>query len=226
MKVNNKTVTAVCLGLGIFLVSPQAANAEILYCQGMVCSTTPPTPQEQPTAAFAIVDENNKVVNTIVGSLNHFGNNDQTVSNSSECLSACRIVLQAPSDPGSFNASGYASNGSTVVTYNEARQTFEGSEGETLTKVIFAPETATVGLETTTVTTMSINFGPLTESGTVSTTISAKVIANNSANSVTTNDIYFEMAQTEQVVRNAAARLSIISSRIERLLTALNGWLL
>ena len=224
MKVNNKTVAAVCLGLGIFLVSPQAANAEILYCQGMVCSTTPPTPQEQPTAAFAVVDENNNVVNTIVGNLNHFGNNDQTVSNSSECSSACRIVLQAPSDPGSFNAAGYSSNGSTVVTYNQAENTFEGKDNGVLTKVIFAPETSTTGLETKTVTTLSIDFGPLTESGTVSSTISGKEINNNLANSVNSQTLYFEESQTEQAVRLAASRLSILSSRIERILRVLNGW--
>jgi hypothetical protein len=223
MKLNNKTITAVCLGLGIFLVSPQAANAEILYCQGMVCSTTPPTPQSDPVAAFAIVDENNKVINTIAGNLNHFGNNDKTVSDHPGCSSGCKIILQAPSDPGSFNVAGVASNGSTVVTHNPAANSFEVTDNGVLTKTIAAPEVSKTDSETV-VTTLSVDFGKATDSGTVSANVSGKEIINNSANLVTEQSLFFEEQETEQSVRIAVSRLSLLSSNIERILRMLNGW--
>ena len=223
MKTKNKTIMLLSLTMGIFLTSPSYANGEILYCQGMVCSTTPPTPQNNPTAAFAIVDENNKVVNTIVGDLNHYKNNDKTVSNNAECSLGCKIILQAPSDPGSFNASGYNSSGSTIVTHNPTANTFEVKDDGVLTKTITAPE-ITTNDSGTVVTTLSVDFGKITDSGTVSANISGKEIINNSENLVTQQNLFFEQSQTEQQVRVAASRLSLLSSRMERIIRMMNGW--
>jgi hypothetical protein len=224
MKLKNKTIMFLSLTLGVFLTSPSYANGEILYCQGMVCSTTPPTPENNPTAAFAIVDENNKVVNTIVGDLNHYKNNDKTVTDHQGCSAGCKIILQAPSDPGSFNASGHNSNGSTVVTHNPVANTFEVKDNGVLTKTITAPEITTTDSGTV-VTTFSVGFGQLTDSGTVSATISGKEIINNSENLVTTENVFFQESQTEQVVRNTLSTLRILSTRIERMLNILNGWI-
>ena len=225
MKLKNKTVMLLSLTLGVFLASPSYAEGEILYCQGMVCSTTPPTPQNNPTAAFAIVDENNKVVNTIVGDLNHYKNNDKTVSDNAGCSSGCKIILQAPSDPGSFNASGHNSNGSTVVTHNPSSNTFEVKDNGVLTKTITAPEFSKNDSGTV-VTTLSVDFGAMTDSGTVSATISGKEITNNSADSVKEENILFEKSETEQTVRNTVSQLAILNSRITRLLNILSAWLL
>jgi hypothetical protein len=224
MKTKNKTVIFLSLTLSIFSIFPSYANGEILYCQGMVCSTTPPTPETNPTAAFAIVDENNKVVNTIVGNLNHFGNNDKTVSDNAQCSAGCKIILQAPSDPGSFNASGHNSNGSTVVTHNPASNTFEVKNDGVLTKTITAPE-FTQNDSGTVVTTLSVEFGAITDSGTVSASISGKQIINNSESLVTQQNLFFEKSETEETVRIAASRLSILSAKIEKILSILNGWI-
>jgi hypothetical protein len=225
MKTKNKTIMLLSLTLGIFLISPSYANGEILYCQGMVCSTTPPTPQNDPTAAFAVVDENNKVVNTIVGNLNHFGNNDKTVSDNAGCSAGCKIILQAPSDPGSFNASGHNSNGSTIVTHNPTNNTFEVKDNGVLSKTIAAPEVIKNDSGTV-ITTLSVEFGQITDSGTVSANISGKEIINNSENLVTENNVFFEKSETEQVVRNITSSLRLLHSRIERILNLLNGWML
>jgi hypothetical protein len=223
MKTKNKAIMFLSLTLGVFLISPSYANGEILYCQGMVCSTTPPTPQNDPTAAFAVVDENNKVVNTIVGNLNHFGNNDKTVSDNAQCSAGCKIILQAPSDPGSFNASGHNSNGTTIVTHNPTENTFEVKDNGVLTKTIAAPE-FTQNDSGTVVTTLSVDFGAITDSGTVSANISGKEIVNNSENLVTQQSIFFQEQKTEQSVRTTISRLSIFSSRMERLIRIMNGW--
>jgi hypothetical protein len=220
----SKAIIFFSLGLSIFLISPSYANGQILYCQGMVCSTTPPTPETNPTAAFAIVDENNKVVNTIVGDLNHYGNNDKTVSDHQGCSSECKIILQAPSDPGSFNAAGYTSNGSTIVTHNPTANTFEVKDDGVLTKVIAAPETIKNDSGTV-VTVLSVNFDKITDSGTISATISGKEIINNSANSTVNQNVYFEKSETAQTITNAVLQLSILNARIERILNILNGWL-
>jgi hypothetical protein len=224
MKLKNKTIIFLSLGLGVFTISPSYANGQILYCQGMVCSTTPPTPENNPTAAFAIVDENNKVVNTIVGDLNHYKNNDKTVTDHAGCSAGCNIILQAPSDPGSFNAMGHNSNGSTVVTHNPVANTFEVRDNGVLTKTITAPE-ITTNDSGTVVTTLSVNFGAITDSGTVSANISGQEIINNSANSVTKQSVYFEKSETTQTVTNAVLQLSILNARIERILNILNSWI-
>ena len=223
MKTKNKAIMFLSLTLSMFLISPSYANGEILYCQGMVCSTTPPTPQNDPTAAFAVVDENNKVVNTIVGNLNHFGNNDKTVSDNAGCSAGCKIILQAPSDPGSFNASGHNSNGTTIVTHNPTENTFEIKDNGVLTKTITAPE-FTQNDSGTVVTTLSVEFGAITDSGTISANISGKEILNNSENLVTQQSIFFQEQKTEQLVRNTVSRLSIFSSRMERIIRMMNGW--
>jgi hypothetical protein len=224
MKRNNKVIIFLSLALSIFFISPSYANGETLYCQGMVCTTTPPTPATNPVATFAVVDENNKVVNIIAGSLNYFGNNDKTVSNHPGCSDGCKIILQAPSDPGSFNTAGYTSSGSVVVTHNPVANTFDVKDADVLTKTITAPE-ITQNDSGTVVTTLSVDFGAITESGDISATISGKEIINNSESLVTEQSIFFEKSETEETVRTAASRLSILSARIERILNILNGWL-
>ena len=72
---------------------------------------------------------------------------------------------------------------------------------------------------------MSVVFGPITDSGTVSANISGKQIASNSENPMTQQNLFFEKSETEEAVRVAASRLSILSARIEKLLNLLSGWL-
>jgi hypothetical protein len=72
---------------------------------------------------------------------------------------------------------------------------------------------------------LSVEFGAITDSGTVSANISGKEIFSNSENSVTEQNLFFEKSETEQTVRVAASRLSILSARIERLISILNGWI-
>ena len=215
--------------VAVITPAPEPISTEIpmptQYCQGMVCSTTAPTPENNPTGAFAIVDENNKVINVIVGDLSYYGNNNKTVLDNEGCLIECKIIFQAPSDPGSFSASGYNSNGSTIVKYNPEKNNFEVKDNGVLIKTIIAPLMSQTDSGTA-VTTLSVVFGSTTDSNTVSASISGKEIVNNSENLVTEQNLFFEKSETEQTVRVAASRLSILSARIERLLNLLNGWLL
>lgn len=208
--------------------TPETTQAAIpmptQYCQGMVCSTTPPTPENNPTGAFAIVDKNNTVINVVVGDLSYYGNNNKTVSNNDGCIIECKIILQAPSDPGSFNASGYNSNGSTVVKYNPETNNFEVKDNGVLTKTIAAP-VISQNDSGTVVTTLSVVFGVITDSGTVSASISGKEVVNNSKNLVTQQNLFFEKSETEQTVRTAISRLSILNAKMERILNILNGWM-
>ncbi len=225
MKIKNKVVMLLSLTLGIFLISPSYANGETLYCQGMVCTTTPPTPETSPNAAFAVVDQNNNIVNVIVGNLEYFGNNDKTVSEQPGCSDGCKIILQAPSDPGSFNAAGYTSSGSAVVTHNPTENTFDIKNDGVLSKTIIGPEVVKTD-SSTVITTLSVDFGLITDSGDISATILGQQVTNNSANSIVKESVFFEKSETEQTVRNTVSQLSILNSRIERLLSILNRWLL
>ena len=225
MKIKNKVVMLLSLTLGIFLISPSYANGETLYCQGMVCTTTPPTPETNPNAAFAVGDQNNQVVNVIVGNLDYFGNNDKTVSNQPGCSEGCKIILQAPSDPGSFNAAGYTSSGSTIVTHNVTENTFDVKTDGVLNKTMIAPEVVKTD-SSTVITTLSVDFGSITDLGNISATISGQQVTNNSTNSVVKESVFFEKSETEQTVRNVVSQLPILNSRIQRLLNILNSWLL
>lgn len=60
----------IVLSIVLALGQTQAyADGETLYCQGMVCSNTPPDPSKFVT--FAITDENGQITNTFVGHVDH-----------------------------------------------------------------------------------------------------------------------------------------------------------
>jgi hypothetical protein len=69
------------------------ANAEeTIYCQGMVCSTTPP--DESKFATFEMKDDTGKTVSTFVGHVDYFTQpNIKTESNHTVCAN-CNITLQ------------------------------------------------------------------------------------------------------------------------------------
>ena len=85
-----KKVIAVVAALA-WIISP--ANAEeTLYCQGMVCSTTPPDPNK--FANFDIKNEQGEVVSSIWGSTDYYGQpNVKTESNNTTCAN-CSVSLQ------------------------------------------------------------------------------------------------------------------------------------
>ena len=75
-------------------VIPTTANAdgEIIYCQGMVCSTTPPDPNK--FANFDIKDDAGNVVTSIYGSIDYYGQPDvKTESNNTTCAN-CNVAAQ------------------------------------------------------------------------------------------------------------------------------------
>jgi hypothetical protein len=84
---------AFILGLTLILgITPSYADGETLYCQGMVCSTTPPDPSK--FANFDLKDTAGNTVTTIYGSIDYYTQpNVKTESNNTVCAN-CNIELQ------------------------------------------------------------------------------------------------------------------------------------
>lgn len=85
-----KKVIAIVAALG-WLITPANAN-ETLYCQGMVCTTTPP--DESKFANIDVKDEAGNTVTTIWGSVDYYEQpNIKTESNNSVCAN-CAFEIQ------------------------------------------------------------------------------------------------------------------------------------
>jgi tRNA-binding EMAP/Myf-like protein len=94
-----KKVIAVVAAL-VWIISP--ANAEeTLYCQGMVCSTTPPDPNK--FANFDVKNEQGEVVSSIWGYTDYYDQpNVKTENNDTTCAN-CSVSLQPKPAPEPVN---------------------------------------------------------------------------------------------------------------------------
>jgi hypothetical protein len=78
--------------LALTLISYPVFAEEMQYCQGMVCSTTPP--DQSRFANFDIKDDSGNVITTIWGSIDYYGKpNVKTETNNATC-SNCNVELQ------------------------------------------------------------------------------------------------------------------------------------
>ena len=170
-----------------------------------------------PCHSYAMLDSAETVINVIVC---------QPAVCGSGIFDGKKVVPQVAAGPTGQNQGGVFFNPETnkQVTYSGSTNTFTVKEDGNTIKTFIAPEISQNDSGTV-VTTLSVVFGPITDSGTVSANISGKQIATNSENPITQQNLFFEKSETEQTVRVAASRLSILSARMEKLLNILNGWL-
>ena len=106
------------------LSMPVAQAGDTQYCQGMVCSDTPPAPDSN--GGFAVVHPDGHVCGVIVGNIAYFGGNDKTMeSEFMGCPIGARIIFQTKADPVTGNVAGYhGSSPGTSVEYNDATNSF------------------------------------------------------------------------------------------------------
>jgi hypothetical protein len=239
MKLKNNIFIGSILSFIILSVSPTFANEEgvTYYCQGMVCTTTPPAPTS--VAAFAIVDPiNNEVKNVIVGNVEYYGNNDKTVGKEHPgCSSECKVVLQVPSDPVSGNVAGYKSSESMEVTHDSVENSFTVKQDGVIVQKFISPE-ITKTSNSTTITSLGVSFSDTStvnsileqnQNNTQSATISASSITTtgNYISLVSENLVIEKKVTQEQavtIINNSGN--SIMHSKINRLMKLLGDWLL
>ena len=131
-----KKVIAIVAALG-WLITPANAN-ETLYCQGMVCTTTPP--DESKFANIDVKDEAGNTVTTIWGSVDYYEQpNIKTESNNSVCAN-CAVEIQPKP---------------VIVPYVPVINETMTALMETTTVLT---DTATATVETTTATSASTTF--------------------------------------------------------------------
>lgn len=171
-----------------------------------------------PCHSYAMLDSAETVINVIVC---------QPTVCGSGIFDGRKVVPQVAAGPTGQNQGGVFFNPETnkQVTYSGSTNAFTVKEDGNTIKTFIAPEISQNN-SATVVTTLSVIFGATKDSGTVSANISGKEIVSNSENPITQQNLFFEKSETEQTVRVAASRLSILSARIERLLNLLSGWLL
>jgi len=106
------------------LSMPMAQAGDMQYCQGMVCTDTPPAPDSN--GGFAVVHPDGHVCGVIVGNIAYFGGNDKTMeSEYMGCPIGARIIFQTKADPVTGNVAGYhGSSPGTSVEYNDATNSF------------------------------------------------------------------------------------------------------
>jgi hypothetical protein len=108
---------------------PEAAAEGTQYCQGMVCTDTPPAPDSN--GGFAVVHPDGHVCGVIVGNIAYFGGNNRTMeSEYMGCPIGARIIFQTQADPVTGNVAGYhGSSPENSVQYDNATNSFTISNG-------------------------------------------------------------------------------------------------
>jgi hypothetical protein len=222
MKLKNKiigTVLGVIASSFVFIsVSTSASAAE--------CSSS------DPCHTYAMLDNSNNVINVIVCQPSVCG---------SGTFAGHRVVLQVAANPQTNNPSGTSGHmtrpdENKVVTYSD-NGVFTVKKDDVVTHTVAAPEIQTqITNNTTTTTTTSIQTQFIdTSTGSVkidaSQTIdSITVTSGSTVNSTNTvkETVIFEERKTGQEVSAILVEknLTLLQSRISRLLILLNGWLL
>ena len=114
-----RTISLVVWSL-IFAGSPASAE-DTLYCQGMVCSTTPP--DQSRFGNIDVKDDTGKVVTTIWGSIDYYEQpniktetNNTTCSNCSFQVQPKPVYIESPISLPSVDSSTITIETSTVIT--------------------------------------------------------------------------------------------------------------
>ena len=213
--------------------TPSATPEPTQYCQGNVCSTTPPKPTDN--GGFAVVDADGVVHGVIVGNIDYFGGNDKVMQTEyMGCPVGCKIILQTPAQTNG-NVYGYISSESSQVTYSSTENTFTVKQDGVVVQKIAPPEInktesstvlTTVGVlfsETATVTTDGS-----VQNLTVPTLTASEITATNSSVSIVNEILAIDQKVTEQeaviIINNSTNR--IMQSKIDRLIKLLGDWFL
>jgi hypothetical protein len=208
-KISKVVVTAIVL-TGISIIPANAEDeGKVLYCQGMVCSETPPNPES--FATFAVVDSTGTVENIIVCSIEHC---PSTVESTYSTCPSCNLVQQTA--PGI--TSGYRGTPENPVTYDAQAQVFT-QDASTISETV---DTVTL---TATVDSRAIIFSPTVP-------ITPVVKSPASATISATDGLVKEMAMFEtpktraQLQANIQGKLALLERYLNRFYTLLNGWLI
>ena len=213
--------------------TPSATPAPTQYCQGNVCSTTPPRTTDN--GGFAVVNSDGNVHGVIVGNIDYFGGNDKVMETEyMGCPVGCKIILQTPASTDG-NVAGWRSSESTQVTYDSTQNTFTVKQEGVVVQKIAPPEinknetstvVTTVGVvfnETATITTdgsvQNLTVPTLTASEITATNTSVSVI-----NETLTIDQKVTVGEATIIIDNSSNR--IMKSKIDRLMRLLGDWLL
>jgi hypothetical protein len=129
----NFSIPAIFAILVFGIQVPEAAAEGTQYCQGMVCTDTPPAPDSN--GGFAVVHPDGHVCGVIVGNIAYFGGNNRTMeSEYMGCPIGARIIFQTKADPVTGNVAGYhGSSPETSVQYDNATNSFTISNGSAAT---------------------------------------------------------------------------------------------
>ena len=198
-------------------------DGTILYCQGMVCSTTPPAPAT--VAGFAVVNSEGEVKGAIACNIVSC---PSTLQGTYMGCTNCALVQQTPATQNN-NATGIISTLDRPVTYNPQTQVFtQGSSG------VPTPITRTEVIGTTTLSATinsdSVTFSPNnTVNGEMIFT--PNVTSNTGANvSATENGVTesqsFATPQTRNQIAVAVENKSLLQRRLDRIYVMLRGWVL
>ena len=227
-----KLITLLSITFVLTGLTTQPATADILYCQGMVCSTTPPDPKS--FATFAAVDSQGVVQNIIVCSIANCP--AKTENNDPNCAN-CNLVQQTPAGV----TAGFRSSPETPVTYNNQTQTFnKGSDSfpAPVTRAAEVVDTSTVSMsslsETTTVSAIInsnvVTFSPnsvVDNQMQFTPVVTSTTGASISATQGTTNETQsFTSPQTKEQVTAVVVNKPLITRYLNKVFILLRGWIL
>jgi hypothetical protein len=223
MKTKNKVITTIVSVIAssfLFIAVPEAATAA-------------PCSASDPCQTYAMVDNANSVINVIVCQPSVCG---------SGTFAGYRVVLQVAANPQTNDPTGTSGQmtkpeENKVVTLSD-NGTFTVKQNEVVTQTIAVPEVQTqiTNNTTTTTTTTSIQAQfidtstgsvKIDASQTIDSTTVTSVSTVNSTNTVK-ETVTFEERKTGQEVSAIIVEknLTLLQSRINKLLILLSGWLL
>jgi hypothetical protein len=208
-KISKVVVTAIVL-TGISIIPANAEDeGKVLYCQGMVCSETPPNPES--FATFAVVDSTGTVENIIVCSIEHC---PSTVESTYSTCPSCSLVQQTA--PGI--TSGNRGTPENPVTYDAQAQVFK-QDASSLSETV---DTVTL---TVTIDSRTNIFSPTIP---VTPVIISKAGATLSAIEGLTKEMaMFETPKTRAQLQAAIAnKLLILQKYLHRYYALLDGWII
>ena len=223
MKIKNKvigTVFGVIASSIVFISVSESANAA-------ECSAS------NPCHTYALLDNANNVVNVIVCQPSVCG---------SGTWGGYRVVLQVAANPQTNNPSGTTSGHMTkpdenkVVTYSD-NGTFTVKKDDVVTHTVAVPEIQTQNTNNTTTTTTTSIQAHFTDTSTGSVKIDASqtidsttVTSSSTINSTNTveESVFFQSRKTAEEVSSVLEqqKLTLLQSRMNKLLILLSGWLI
>jgi len=216
-----KILNIVLTALVLTSVAALPANADILYCQGMVCSATPPAPES--FATFAVVNPQGIVENVVVFSIEHAPSN---MGSGYTACPNCQLVQQSPAGV----TSGVMGTAENPVKYDSQAQVF--TQGSVVMPVpVTRTEVVDPIVVSATINSNTVTFGPNSSvtNGQVQVT---PVVDSTTAATVTAEETgviqsqSFTTPQTRAQITVAVQEKSLLQRRLDRIFILLRGWVL